>query len=278
MSNPNEVPLTTIINRRGIDTSEVNEKPSQETPGLDLDALNATPDRNRILIIDDDVDMVTLLKLTLRNAGMDVAGAHNSDEAVQKCSKFQPDLILLDLMMPMVDGFETLRRLRQITTAPVVIVSAKHTKPDVVKGLDIGADDYVTKPIYPPEIVSRIQAVLRRTGVSEPITKCLFPKSGLRIHFDTQEVFLKDEPVVLSPIAFRALAVLAKHAPDPVSYTDLAVEVWGEDNSKIRNRIKWIIHQLRKKLEHDPSNPEIILNRSGFGYQLADDMNGEIDS
>jgi DNA-binding response OmpR family regulator len=134
--------------------------------GLNFDGLRFIGDRKRVLVVDDDLDTITILKLTLRQAGLEVEEALNSDEAIQKCILFQPDIILLDLMMPVVDGWETLMRLRQITDTPVVILSAKHTKKAVIKGLDIGADDYVAKPFYPTEVVSRIQAVLRRSNKS----------------------------------------------------------------------------------------------------------------
>jgi two-component system KDP operon response regulator KdpE len=236
--------------------------------GFDLDEIHGQQPRQRVLIVDDDPDMVSLLKLTLRTAGMDVAGALNADEAIHKCTEFQPDIFLLDLMMPIVDGWETLKRLRKITDAPVVIVSAKGQRDEIVLGLDRGADDYVPKPFYPPEVVSRVRAVLRRAQASSPITARIFPDVDLLVDFDTHEIRFRGEVIDLPPKEFAVLAVLAKNAPRPVSYETIAMEVWGEDTPDVRNRIKWLIHRLRNRLEDSGAEPSLILNRVGFGYQL----------
>jgi two-component system KDP operon response regulator KdpE len=242
-----------------------------KVPGLDLDTLHAMEDRKRVLIIDDDPDVVDILKITLRKAGFDVSGALDAQAAVDKCIAFHPNLILLDLMMPVVDGWETFRRLRKITEVPVVIVSAKDNQTDVVRGLDVGADDYITKPFFPPEIVSRVQAVLRRAGPAAPITTHLFPELELAINLDTQEVISSDTRVELSPKEYLVLGILADQAPKPVTYESIAKEVWGEDSPSVRNRLRWIVHRLRQKLGEDPSGSKIIINRRGFGYQLNSD-------
>ncbi len=239
-----------------------------DTLGVDLDTLHGTKVRTRVLIIDDDPDTVQLLKMTLRAAGMDVAGALNANEALEKCIRHPPDILLLDLMMPEVDGWETLRRLRTVTDAPVVIVSAKETREEIIDGLDTGADDYVTKPFYPPEIVSRLKAVLRRTGPSRPIMVLSFPDAELTLDLSTHQVELHGRSIDLTTKEFDVLSVLARNAPKPVRYEDIAVEVWGEYESKIRKRIKWIVHNLRQKLMMKPVDNELIQNRPGFGYRL----------
>ncbi len=239
-----------------------------QLPGIDLDTLQDLGGRKRVLIIDDDPDMVDLLKLTLRKGGLDVAGALNAQDALEKTNAFQPDIILLDLMMPEVDGWETMRRLRQVTDVPVVIVSAKGDQSDIVKGLDVGADDYVPKPFHPPEVVSRVNAVLRRSAPSSPITSRLFPELNLVVNFDTREVFLGDMPILLSPKEYAVLSVLASQAPKPVPYLTIAEEVWENDSPSVRNRLRWIVHKLRQKLEKNPLGARIIINRSGHGYQL----------
>lgn len=236
------------------------------SPGLDLDEQDAQS-RKRILIIDDDPDIIALLKVTLRKAGFDVAGAHGGASAVEKAAEFQPDLFLLDLMMPDVDGWETLKRLRQLTDAPVVIISAKGQKQDVISGLDQGADDYMPKPFYPPEVVSRVNAVLRRSGASSPITTRVFPEIKLAVDHDTHEVVIEGTVLALSPKEFAVLELLATAAPKPVSYETLAESVWGSDSPGVRNRTKWVIHRLRAKLDGERTE-SLIINRVGFGYQL----------
>lgn len=239
-----------------------------DIPGMDLDALVSKEDRKRVLIIDDDPDVVEILKITLRKAGFDVAGALNAQQAIEKCVALQPHLVLLDLMMPQVDGWETFRRLRRITEVPVVIVSAKNEQQDVVQGLDVGADDYITKPFFPPEIVSRVQAVLRRAGPVTPISTYFFPELELAVNLDTKEVIFEEARVELSPKEFDVLSLIAREAPKPVAYETIAHEVWDEDSPGVRNRLRWIIHRLRQKLAENSSADEIIINRRGLGYQL----------
>lgn len=257
-----------VMSREGM----AGQRPdSADMPGMDLDALHSEEDRKRILIIDDDPDVVEILKITLRQAGFDVAGALNAQEAIDKCATLQPHIILLDLMMPHVDGWETFRRLRRVTEAPVVIVSAKDEQQDVVRGLDVGADDYITKPFFPPEIVSRVQAVLRRAGPLSPVQTYFFPELELAVNLDTKEVISEDTRVELSPKEFAVLSLIAREAPKPVSYETIADEVWEGDSPSVRNRLRWIIHRLRQKLQENSSTGEIILNRRGLGYQLNTD-------
>jgi len=236
--------------------------------GIDLDAFVGKASMQRALIVDDDPDTVDLIKIVIRNAGMDVVGAFSGVEALEKCSDLQPNIILLDLMMPGMDGWETYNRLRKLTDAPVIVVSADSKKENVVKGLNIGFDDYVTKPFFPPELVARVNVVLRRAGQSKPVTARIFSAIGLVIDFETHDVLLREKVVQLSPREFAILQALAKKAPRMVRYEEIAAGIWGEDNVKIRNRIKYLIYLIRQKMENDPNNPELILNREGLGYQL----------
>lgn len=236
--------------------------------GIDLDAYTGNTSLQRALIVDDDPDTVDLIKIVIRNAGMDVIGAFSGNEALEKCTDLQPTIILLDLMMPGMDGWETYNRLRKLTDAPVIVVSADTKKENVVKGLNLGFDDYVTKPFFPPELVARVNVVLRRVGHSKPVTARVFSGIGLVIDYETHDVMVNDKAVQLSPREFAILAVLAKKAPRMVRYEEIASEIWGEDNLKIRNRIKYLIYLIRQKIERDPNSPELILNREGLGYQL----------
>jgi DNA-binding response OmpR family regulator len=243
--------------------------------GFDLDALLDVHPRQRALIVDDDSDTVTLLKLALQRAGMDVLGALDGYEAVRKFSDAQPDIVLLDLMMPEMDGFETLRMLRQIQDVPIVIVSARASKEDIVKGLEAGGDDYVPKPFHPGEVVARVNAVLRRAKPLDSGSRLVFPKANLAIDFGTREVVMQGTPIQFTPKTFAVLEVLARNAPRPVSHQEIAEEVWGEDTAKVRKRIKYTILLIRRKLGDNEDKPRLILNRPAFGYQLQTETEAE---
>lgn len=237
-------------------------------PGIDLDTVQAKPSSTRALIIDDDPDTVDLIKIIFRNAGMDVIGAFSGKEAIQKCSHSSPAVILLDLMMPDMDGWETYHNLRQLTDVPVIVVSADTKKENVVRGLNLGFDDYVTKPFFPPELVARVNTVLRRSAGTGQASRRIFPEIDMAIDFETHDVSLRGEPVHLSSREFSLLEVLAAKAPRLVRYEEIAVKIWGMDNLKVRNRIKYLVYLIRQKVELDPNDPQLIINREGLGYQL----------
>ncbi len=236
--------------------------------GIDLDLIYSMPTRQRVLIIDDDPDTVQLLKEVLRTGGFDVVGASGCGEALKKCTTLAPNIILLDLMMPEIDGWQTFHYLREMTEAPVIVVSAKNSKDDVVKGLQIGVDDYVTKPFFNAEVIARINTVLRRVKSSTTTNQYVFPEAELVINLENQEVSIRNKPVHMTVREFSVLAVLAKQAPRNVNYETIANEVWGEDSENTRKRIKYLIYLLRRKLEQDPGHPTLILNNEAFGYKL----------
>jgi|YNPNPStandDraft_1061719.scaffolds.fasta_scaffold00148_13 DNA-binding response OmpR family regulator len=236
--------------------------------GIDLDQLEST-ERKRVLIIDDEVQSMLLLKSVMMRAGLDVIGATSGEEAIQKCNKVHPDIILLDLMMPMMDGWEIYQQLRRITTAPVIIISAISSKDAVVRGFQVGAEDYLTKPFHPAELVARVQRVLQRNDAVQISTSFYFPKVALQINLQAGEVTYRGKSVDLPGRALAVLSVLARHAPHVVSNDTIAQEVWGENNDKVQNRIKHLIFILRQKMEEDPASPKLILNRGRVGYRLA---------
>ncbi|MCW5876947.1 MAG: response regulator transcription factor [Anaerolineales bacterium] len=244
---------------------------AMQAPGLDLDAVQELGDQRVVLVVEDDPDTLDLLKITLRRAGMNVVGAMDGKQALRKWMETNPNIVLLDLMMPEMDGWETLSHLRDLTNAPIIIVSALGQKDHVLRGLREGADDYMAKPFLGDEVVARVEAALRRAGPKAPVTKLVFPARELSLDLQTRQVSLRDQLIDLTPREFAVLALLAKQQPKPVSYEMIASEVWGEDSEKIRERIKWIVYLLRQKLEADPSQPELILNKTRLGYQLAVD-------
>lgn len=244
---------------------------AMQAPGLDLDAVQELGSQRVVLVVEDDPDTLNLLKLTLRRAGMNVVGAMDGKQAIRKWMETNPNIVLLDLMMPEMDGWETLAQLRAISDAPIIILSAMSQKENVVRGLREGADDYVPKPFVGDEVVARVEAALRRAGPKTPVSKLAFPEQGLSLDLETRQVTFREQLIDLTPREFAVLEILAKQHPKPVSYEQLAQEVWGEDNDKIRERIKWIVYLLRQKIEQNPSQPELILNKTRFGYQLAAD-------
>lgn len=235
--------------------------------GLDLDQAEQDQQRPTVLIVDDDSDTVELLKTVLRREGMDVVGAVDGYEALRKYGEIKPDIILLDLMMPDIDGWETFRRLRSVTEIPIVIISAKAAKEQVVEGLESGVDDYVTKPFHLPEVAARVRAVLRRSPPGDQPEMYIFPEPQLVVEPETHHVSLRGRVVDLSPNEFALLNVLAEHAPRPATYEHIMQAVWNEQEAQ-RDRIKYLAHLLRQKLERDPSNPQLILTRTDVGYVL----------
>ncbi len=234
--------------------------------GVDLDQMTA--DRPRVLIVEDDPDTTFLLKHILRVGGFNVVSASSGKEALRKTAELQPHLILLDLMMPEMNGWETLSYLRQMSDVPVIIVSALGAKEEVVKGLHQGVDDYIAKPFYNAEVVARVQAVLRRAGNQTDITRLVFPAVHLIIDLVNQEVTYQEKPIELTPKEFAVLAVLAKAAPSVVTYQAISTEVWGVDSEDAYRRIKYLIYLIRQKFDTiDPANG-LLINADRLGYKL----------
>ncbi len=240
---------------------------SSVSPGVDLDEVYAT-ERVRVLVVDDDSDLVTLVKHILRSSGFDVLSANNGVEALRRAREVQPDLVLLDLMMPEMDGWETLRNLRQFSNAPVIVLSALSSKDEIVRCLYEGVDDYMTKPFYKGEVVARINAVLRRARQPREATRFNFPKVGLAIDAKTQEVTFMNHVIQLTAKEFALLSLLAKNAPGIVSYPVIAQTVWGEDVPNVRQRTKYLIFLLRRKFEEIDEGFELIQSVDRMGYKL----------
>jgi DNA-binding response OmpR family regulator len=242
------------------------------TMGIDLDELDAKQ-RRRVLVVEDELDTVFLLKQILRIAGFNVLSATNGREALLKAAEQEPDLVMLDLMIPEMDGWEILSHLRQmIENVPVIIVSALSTKDDVVKGLQAGADDYIPKPFHNAELGERVKAVLRRTAKPRELSRLVFPDIEMELDLNMQEVTIKQESMRLTPKEFDILSLLAKHAPAIVSYESIAHSVWGEDSAEIRRRIKYLIYLLRRKFESIHADPDLIMNIDRLGYRLQTDI------
>ncbi len=233
---------------------------------LDLAPLEA---RARILIVDDDPDYLELMKIVLRKADFDVSGVLDHRAAVEKTLELHPDAILLDLMMPDVDGFAVYEMLRKVTEAPVIFISAAHRRENLFKTLEMGAEDYISKPFDNTELVARLKKVLREARPADPARLYFFPEIGLRIDLDARQVSLHDRPVRLLPREFRLLSLLAERAPRNVPYETITRTLWDEDSERTRTHMKTITFSLRRKLETDPERPALLVNNRSLGYQLV---------
>lgn len=239
--------------------------------GLDLDLIGMTVPHKRAMIVDDEPDTIEMVKLILTNAGIDVVGAASGKIALDKCLRVSPDVILLDIMMPEMDGFETFGKLREITNSPIIFFTAKVQKEELVKGLQIGADDYITKPYHPAELVARINNTFRRSTNKPPINQYQFPNVELNINLETREVVIRDHTIPLTIRELSLLSILARNSKNWVTHEAIGNEIWGGDDEKTRKRIKYLIFLLRRKMEITPSKPVLIQNRDGLGYKLTAD-------
>ena len=227
--------------------------------------------RRRILVVDDEERMVRFIRLNLEHDGFQVSEAYNGTQAIDRLRDTLPELILLDVMLPDIDGFEVLQLVREISDVPVIMLTAKGEEEDRVRGLELGADDYVTKPFSPRELVSRVRAVLRRTeavrgGVHGPIQV----DERLKIDFDRREIWVEDELVKLRPTEYRLLYHLVQNAGWVMTHDQLLAKVWGYEYRDEPHYVRLYVNYLRQKLEADPSKPAYILTERGVGYRFVD--------
>lgn len=239
--------------------------PEQSASGFDLDhTLQAN--RPRVLVVDDDADYISMMKLILRKAGFDVSGALSCQDALEKCDSIHPDIVLLDVMMPDMDGFKTFDLLRQRTGVPVIFISASPNQDVAVQSLQYGAEDYISKPFYYPEVIARIQVALQRSSGAKPAPK--FQQLGLQVEMDTREVTYGEMTIRLLPLEFSCLVALAEAMPRSITYEKMTKRIWGEDTPKRRAHLKTLIFALRHKLEKGLRSPLQIINYRSVGYQL----------
>lgn len=225
----------------------------------------------KILVVDDEERMVRFIRLNLEHDGFRVIEAFNGAQAINKVRNNLPDLILLDVMMPDIDGFEVLRLIRETSTVPVIMLTAKGEEDDRVRGLELGADDYITKPFSPRELVSRVRAVLRRTEMASGASHGLIEVDDrLKIDFDRREVWVDGKLVNLRPTEYRLLYHLVQNAGWVVTHDQILAKVWGYEYRDEPHYVRLYINYLRKKLEKDPADPKYILTERGVGYRFVD--------
>ena len=223
--------------------------------------------RFSILLVDDEERILNFLKTKLKSLGYDVIVANNGIEALEQVQGQQPDLVVLDVMMPKMDGFETLKELRTFSSLPVIMLSAKGEDSDRIKGLGIGADDYLPKPFNPDELVARIEAVRRRLSTSErsKVAKELV-LHGLKVNFEERHITVRDKEVKLTRIEWLLLNELASNPGRLMFHYDLLARVWGPEYRDDVQILRTWISRLRSKIEDDPNSPKIISTVPKTGY------------
>ncbi len=221
----------------------------------------------KILVVDDEQLYRHLIKVNLESEGYEVSAAKDGEEALEIVSARVPDLIILDVAMPRLDGFTTCERIRQFSDVPIIMLTARGEEQDRVRGLNVGADDYVLKPFSATELIARVRAVLRRAKQSEPgLHNRFFSHKNLRIDFARAEVWKDDHQIYLSATEYRLLIQFAQHTGRILTAEELLSAVWGESYREDKE-ILWVsIARLRQKLEDDPHSPLHIVTRSGLGY------------
>lgn len=225
----------------------------------------------RILVVEDEPHMLDLIRVTLEGAGFIVSGAVSGQEGLERVRQEIPDLVLLDLNLPDISGFEVLREIRSTVQVPVIMVTVQADDDDRVLGLELGADDYLGKPFNHRELVSRIKAVLRRTEMPAPVTRGLVNvDERLSIDLDRREAIVDGQKVHLRPTEFKLLYQFVNHPGRLMTHETLLSRVWGPEYRDDTQILRLYVTYLRKKLEPESASPRYIINERGLGYRFRD--------
>ena len=227
--------------------------------------------KTRILIVDDEISIIKFLRTNLESNGYRVFAAMDGAEAIQAIEMELPDLVILDIMMPKMDGFEVCRRLREWSQIPIIMLSARGDESDKVKCLDLGADDYITKPFGKDELIARIKAVIRRAkAIGAITTQSSFTTGDFEINFAQRSVTVAGEEIKLTPTEYNLLQELTLNAGKVLTHTHLLNKVWGMEYREEREYLRVFIRRLRAKLGRDPTAPQHIINVPAVGYKFED--------
>lgn len=222
-----------------------------------------------ILVVDDDIRMLRMMKRMLELENFQTITANNGEAALRVFEKENPDLVLLDIMMPDMNGYTVCEHIREFSEVPIIMVTAMGDDKQKVEGLDIGADDYVTKPFSASELAARVRAILRRTGSQERQANSLFRYKDLVIDYASNRVSMRDQELILTSTEYRLLSYISKNAGRVVTPDQLLSKVWGETYLGAPHLLQVNIARLRKKLGDDARNPTYILTRPGIGYIMS---------
>ncbi|HYK98838.1 MAG TPA: response regulator transcription factor [Candidatus Acidoferrales bacterium] len=220
----------------------------------------------KVLVVDDERRYRELLEMDLSRRGYHVFVAADGLRALQLVEEVSPDLVLLDVMLPDLDGYEVCRRIREVSTVPVIMLTARVEEADKVRGLRIGADDYVTKPFSAIELLARVEAVLRRAEPAHQVKTRPFERAGLRIDFGDRHVLVEGREIELTAAEYRLLSELAQNAGRVMVHDELLRRVWGSGYEGASDLLHTAIRRLRVKIEADPTRPSHVLTKRGVGY------------
>jgi len=224
-----------------------------------------------VLIVDDELRMRRFIRMNMELEGYQVIEAENGIRALDQIRQFTPDLVVMDVMMPEMDGFETLKLLREISTVPVILLTVRDDEEDITRGLGLGADDYITKPFSPRVLTSRVGAVLRRAHWPAPPPRTVLRiDERLSVDFNRHQVIVNGERIDLRPTEYRLLNHLIQNAGWVVPHDTLLAKVWGYEYRDETHYLRLYINYLRKKIEENPANPYYILTERGVGYRFID--------
>ncbi|HEY7067576.1 MAG TPA: response regulator transcription factor [Chloroflexota bacterium] len=236
---------------------------------LDVPGAAGTDRLPRVLAVDDEPRMLDFMRVSLQQHGLQLLEAQTGEETLEAVRTDLPDLVLLDVSLPDMDGFELLQRLRQLSSVPVIMVTVRSDEPDRIRGLTLGADDYVTKPFSPAELAARIKAVLRRTAGTEGAQSGLVTVDDrLRIDFEEREAIVAGRRLRLRPTEHRLLYHLVQNAGHTLPFEVILARVWGPEYREETHYVHLYVTYLRQKIEPDPSNPRYILSKRGVGYSF----------
>jgi DNA-binding response OmpR family regulator len=232
--------------------------------------------KQKILVVDDDPRILKLVRIKLEMAGFAVTTASSGAAALDEFELKTPDATVLDVTMPGIDGFTLTQRIREVSNVPIIMLTAMGEQTQKVRGLELGADDYLTKPFDPDELVARVRALLRRSQTTGPIDNQHVVTAGsLTIDFLKRKVEDDGKPIKLTPTEYKLLQQLAQQAGKVIPHSDLLSKVWGPEYRDETGYLWVYIRALRQKLEKDPSNPQFILSEPGFGYKFHIPGDGE---
>ena len=230
-------------------------------------------DKGRLLIVEDDTDLVKALELYFSRAGWEVLVAKNGQEGLQKLYDERPNVVILDIAMPKMDGWEVCRRIRELSDVPILILTARAQEDERVKGLKLGADDYVVKPFSLKELEARVDAVMRRARAAKPQkTGILFANAELVIDADRLMVTRQGKHIDLTPTELRLLLLLAENVGRVLTHRQILEKIWGAEYADDLDYVKLFIYRLRRKIEGDPENPIYILSERGIGYRFMNPL------
>jgi two-component system KDP operon response regulator KdpE len=225
----------------------------------------------RFVVIEDEVSIRRFLRSSMAPEEAEFSEADAGEPGIRLVAQKNPDIVLLDLGLPDIDGVEVVRRLREWTNVPIIIVSARGQEKDKIDALDAGADDYLTKPFSIGELMARVRAALRHSSKAEPVGGPRFETNGLVVDFESHQVFLDEREIRLTPIEFKLIASLARHAGKVLTHTHLLREVWGPGYEDSTHTLRVHMGSIRQKIEVDPSRPRYIRTETGIGYRMLAD-------